>query len=45
MEEIVEEGIPDAPSNDDDDDEEDEEDGDLFDSVCAICDNGGELLW
>ncbi|XP_062196409.1 protein ENHANCED DOWNY MILDEW 2-like isoform X2 [Phragmites australis] len=27
-----------------DDDEEDEEDEDLFDSVCAICDNGGELL-
>ena len=26
------------------DDSEEEED-DLFDSVCAICDNGGELLW
>ena len=25
----------------DDDDEED----DLFDSVCAICDNGGDILW
>lgn len=24
---------------------EDEDDGDVFDSVCAICDNGGELLW
>lgn len=31
------------PSNDDN--EEAEDDGDLFDSVCAICDNGGELLW
>lgn len=27
-------------------DEENDEDGDdLFDSVCAICDNGSELLW
>lgn len=25
-------------------DESDEED-DLFDSVCAICDNGGDILW
>ena len=25
----------------DDDDEQD----DLFDSVCAICDNGGDILW
>ena len=24
--------------------ESDEEDG-LFDSVCAICDNGGNILW
>lgn len=22
-----------------------EEDEDFFESVCAICDNGGELLW
>lgn len=22
-----------------------DEESDLFDSVCAICDNGGELLW
>lgn len=22
-----------------------DEEGELFDSVCAICDNGGELLW
>ncbi len=29
------------------DEEEDEsnEDEDVFDSVCAFCDNGGELLW
>ncbi|XP_020593200.1 protein ENHANCED DOWNY MILDEW 2 [Phalaenopsis equestris] len=27
-----------------DDGEESEEESDLFDSVCAICDNGGELL-
>lgn len=26
------------------DEDSDGEDG-LFDSVCAICDNGGELLW
>ncbi len=24
-------------------DEEEEED--LFDSICSICDNGGDLLW
>ena len=27
--------------NEDDDDEEEE----LFDTFCAICDNGGDLLW
>lgn len=27
------------------DDPDAEEDDDVFDSVCAICDNGGELLW
>lgn len=26
-------------------DESEEEDADLFDSVCSICDNGGDLLW
>ena len=32
--------------DDNDEDEENDEDNDeLFDSVCAICDNGGELLW
>ncbi|XP_012702493.1 protein ENHANCED DOWNY MILDEW 2 isoform X2 [Setaria italica] len=41
-EEVVEDNNKHEPSNDDD--EEDEDDGDLFDSVCAICDNGGELL-
>ncbi|CAL4998121.1 unnamed protein product [Urochloa decumbens] len=41
-EEVVEDDNKHEPSNDDD--EEDEDDGDLFDSVCAICDNGGELL-
>lgn len=25
--------------------ESEEEDADLFDSVCSICDNGGDLLW
>jgi hypothetical protein len=24
---------------------DEEEDEDLFDSICAICDNGGDLLW
>ena len=43
-EEVVEDDNKQESSNDDDD-EEDEDDGDLFDSVCAICDNGGELLW
>ncbi|XP_015695945.1 protein ENHANCED DOWNY MILDEW 2-like [Oryza brachyantha] len=42
MDEMIEEDSTYVPNNDDD--EEDEEDGDLFDSVCAICDNGGELL-
>lgn len=27
------------------DDPDIEEDEDVFDSVCGICDNGGELLW
>jgi hypothetical protein len=40
---VVDDDNKHEPSNDDD--EEDEDDGDLFDSVCAICDNGGELLW
>ncbi|CAO2188932.1 unnamed protein product [Urochloa humidicola] len=39
-EETVEDDNKHEPSTNDDD----EEDGDLFDSVCAICDNGGELL-
>lgn len=31
---------------DDDEDEEcDEDANELFDHVCTICDNGGELLW
>ncbi|RLN03789.1 protein ENHANCED DOWNY MILDEW 2-like isoform X2 [Panicum miliaceum] len=42
-EEVVEDGNKQESGNDDDD-EEDEDDGDLFDAVCAICDNGGELL-
>ena len=25
--------------------EEDDPNDDLFDSVCAFCDNGGEILW
>lgn len=25
--------------------EESDEEEELFDSVCAICDNGGELMW
>lgn len=25
--------------------EESDEEDELFDSVCSICDNGGELLW
>lgn len=29
----------------DDADDDSEDESDLFDSVCAICDNGGELLW
>lgn len=28
-----------------DDDDESNEDDNLFDSVCAFCDNGGQLLW
>jgi hypothetical protein len=26
-------------------DESEDDDADLFDSVCSICDNGGDLLW
>lgn len=26
-------------------DEEEDEEEDVFDSVCAFCDNGGDLLW
>ncbi|KAL6975644.1 hypothetical protein U1Q18_024439 [Sarracenia purpurea var. burkii] len=43
--------IVDAADDDDKEDEEEEDDDDkldgslLFDSVCALCDNGGELLW
>lgn len=25
--------------------EEQDDDSDLYDSVCAICDNGGKILW
>jgi len=24
---------------------DEDEDEDLFDSICAICDNGGDILW
>jgi hypothetical protein len=27
------------------DESEEDDDADLFDSVCSICDNGGDLLW
>lgn len=44
----VDEIIRDDDNHDDDgssaDDNQDDE-PDLFDSVCAICDNGGDLLW
>ena len=30
---------------DEDEEFESDEEEDLFDSVCSICDNGGELLW
>lgn len=38
----------DGEAGDDDDgeaDDDDEEKGQLFDSVCAYCDDGGEILW
>ena len=28
-----------------DNESDEEEDEDLFDSMCAICDNGGDILW
>ncbi|TVU06566.1 hypothetical protein EJB05_49787 [Eragrostis curvula] len=43
-EEMVEDDSKHESCNDDDEVDDDEEEGDLFDSVCAICDNGGELL-
>uniref|UniRef100_A0A5B7BBL9 Zinc finger PHD-type domain-containing protein n=1 Tax=Davidia involucrata TaxID=16924 RepID=A0A5B7BBL9_DAVIN len=36
--------IVDPDVDDDDDDECDENEDELFDSVCSLCDNGGELL-
>ncbi|XP_026407686.1 protein ENHANCED DOWNY MILDEW 2-like isoform X1 [Papaver somniferum] len=33
-----------AIGNEDEDEDEDDQESDLFDSVCSICDNGGELL-
>lgn len=39
---IIDEEVEDAVGIDDG--EESEEESDLFDSVCSICDNGGELL-
>ena len=32
-------------SNNDNEDDDDEEEEELFDTFCAICDNGGDLLW
>lgn len=32
-------------NNNVEDEENDTSDDELFDSVCAICDNGGDLLW
>lgn len=33
-------------SNEEDDTNvDDDDDADLFDSVCAICDNGGDIMW
>lgn len=44
---MIEDSSKHESCNDDNeaDEEEEEEEEDLFDSVCAICDNGGELLW
>ncbi|GJN40181.1 hypothetical protein PR202_gb29360 [Eleusine coracana subsp. coracana] len=43
-EEMIEDDSKHQSCNGDNDVDEEEEEGDLFDSVCAICDNGGELL-
>lgn len=32
-------------ADDNNNESDEEEDEDLFDSICAICDNGGDLLW
>jgi hypothetical protein len=45
MDEIVEDNSKHESCYDDNEEDKEEEDGDLFDSVCATCDNGGELLW
>lgn len=37
--------VKDDPKEDAESVDGDEEDMDLFDTVCAICDNGGKLLW
>lgn len=35
----------DDAAGDNNEDSDDQNDLDCFDSVCSICDNGGELLW
>lgn len=37
--------MDDDDDGDDDDDHDEDDGGVLFDPVCALCDNGGELLW
>lgn len=44
MSAFIVDDVDDDNFEDAEEDESNEED-DLFDSVCAICDNGGDLLW
>ncbi|CAL5080641.1 unnamed protein product [Urochloa decumbens] len=40
----IDEMVAEDANNESDEEEDEEEDEDLFDSICAICDNGGDIL-
>lgn len=42
---IVDDNDIDNYSSDGIEEDDSDDDDDLFDSVCAICDNGGDILW
>lgn len=42
---IVDDADESISNEEDDTNVDDDDDADLFDSVCAICDNGGDIMW